>query len=63
MKLKKQMIRLSELRTQLNLSKSTLYRLRRKSGFPKPISIGSRSIFFDVEEVNQWLDKQPQLPY
>jgi prophage regulatory protein len=63
MKLKKEMIRLNELTEHLNVSKSTLYRLRRSSDFPKPVAIGPRAIFFFVEEVEVWLEKREQLPY
>jgi prophage regulatory protein len=63
MKLKKEMIRLNELTEHLNVSKSTLYRWRRTSDFPKPVAIGPRSIFFFVEEIEAWLEKREQLPY
>lgn len=63
MKLKKKMIRVNELTKHLNVSKSTLYRLRRSSDFPKPVSIGPRAIFFFVEDIEAWLEKREQLPY
>jgi prophage regulatory protein len=63
MKLKKEMIRLNELKEHLNVSKSTLYRLRKTSDFPKPVSIGPRAIFFFVEDVDAWLEQREQLPY
>jgi prophage regulatory protein len=63
MKLKKTMIRPNELIKQLNVSKSTLYRLRKSSDFPRPVAIGPRAISFVVEEIEVWLEQREQLPY
>jgi prophage regulatory protein len=64
MKSKIEVIRLRELAKQLNVSKSGLYRLRRKDeSFPKPITYGGRSVFFFVKEVDEWMNSREQLSY
>jgi excisionase family DNA binding protein len=45
-----------ELQEKLNISRSTLYRLREK-GLPNK-KIGYRTIRYDLEEVLEWLDEQ-----
>jgi excisionase family DNA binding protein len=43
-----------ELQEQLNISRSTLYRLREK-GLPNK-KIGYRTIRYDLKEVMEWLE-------
>jgi len=55
MKLKNKIIRPKELREQLHISKSTLWRWRSDPSFPKPILLGARSVGFFVSDVDAWL--------
>ncbi|WP_165725952.1 AlpA family phage regulatory protein [Pseudoalteromonas sp. SA25] len=55
MKFKNKIIRLKELREELQVSKSTLWRWRLDPNFPKPILLGSRSVGFFVKDVDAWL--------
>jgi len=38
----------------LAVSRTTLWRLSRSHGFPKPVRLGARSIRFDWGEVDSW---------
>jgi predicted DNA-binding transcriptional regulator AlpA len=51
----KELIRARELRDFLNVSPSTLWRLRQKSSFPKPLIISERIIAWRKSEIDQWL--------
>lgn len=48
------MLTATELQQQLNISRSTLYRLR-KEGLPH-VQVGYRTIRYDYVEVLKWLD-------
>jgi excisionase family DNA binding protein len=49
------MLTAEELQQQLNISRSTLYRLR-KEGLPH-IQVGYRTIRYDLVEVMSWLEE------
>ncbi|MGJ8485287.1 helix-turn-helix transcriptional regulator [Pseudoalteromonas sp. SYSU M81236] len=55
MKLENEIIRPQQLVKQLNISKSTLFRLRANPEFPKAISLGTRSIGFFAKDIDNWL--------
>lgn len=38
-----------------NLSRTTIWRLRKKGRFPSPVRVGARSLY-RVEEVRAWLE-------
>ncbi|MDC9510116.1 MULTISPECIES: AlpA family phage regulatory protein [unclassified Pseudoalteromonas] len=61
MKLKNKIIRLKELREQLQVSKSTLWRWRLDPNFPKPILLGSRSVGFFASDIDAWLLKRKKM--
>jgi len=45
-----------ELQKELNVSRSTLYRMR-KQGMPSK-KLGYKTIRYDLDEVIEWLDKR-----
>ncbi len=47
------------LRRMLDISAPTLWRWRRKPGFPRAKIIHGRT-FFDLGEVERWMDAQPE---
>jgi predicted DNA-binding transcriptional regulator AlpA len=51
----KELIRARELRDFLNVSPSTLWRLRQKNSFPKPLIISERIIAWRKSEIDNWL--------
>ncbi len=40
----------------LNLSDSTIYRLRRDNVFPKPLQLGSRNLRWKRKDIDNWLE-------
>ncbi|MBJ6957480.1 AlpA family transcriptional regulator [Vibrio cholerae] len=51
-------IRLKEVIELTGLSKSSIYRMASDDKFPKPLSLGSRSVGWIESEVTQWLDEK-----
>lgn len=53
----RQVVRLSGLSRLLDVSKSTIHRLRRESSdFPKPFLISKQAVGFDLAEIEIWID-------
>ena len=51
-------LRLPEVMTRTGLSRSTIY-LRISQGiFPKPVSLGARSVGWVEAEIQEWLERQ-----
>jgi len=51
-------LRLPSVKQQTGLSRSTIY-LRVKEGqFPKPVSLGGRSVGWIESEIQAWLEEQ-----
>ena len=51
-------LRLPEVRSQTGLSRSTIYLRMAEGRFPKPISLGIRSVGWIEQEVNDWVIQQ-----
>lgn len=49
------LLTVKELEEQLNLSRSTIYRLRKNEAFPY-YEIGGR-VLFDLKEVKEWMEE------
>lgn len=50
-------LRLSGLSRLLDVSKSTIHRLRREdSEFPKPFLISKQAVGFDLAEIEAWIE-------
>lgn len=45
----------------LSISRSTLYRLMKADGFPRPVSLGSRNLWRG-DDVKRWLDMRSSAP-
>ena len=54
-------LRLSEVKSRIGLSRSTIYLRISEGKFPKQISLGSRSVGWLEDEINNWLDQQVKL--
>jgi prophage regulatory protein len=52
-------IRIQEVCNKLSVSRTSLWRLSRQPGFPKPINLGgSRMVVFLEAEIDAWLEAQ-----
>ncbi|HAS6095336.1 TPA: AlpA family phage regulatory protein [Vibrio vulnificus] len=51
-------IRLKEVMGLTGLSKSSIYRFSNNDDFPKPVSLGARSVGWIESEVTQWLENK-----
>jgi len=51
------LLKIKHLIEQLNISKSTIYRLIQQNKFPKAIKIGNGS-FWREEDIEKWLSSQ-----
>ena len=49
-------LRRKQLENQLNLSRSSIYKMIADGTFPKPIRLGRRAVGWRVEDVQEWLD-------
>ncbi|PTH78360.1 helix-turn-helix domain-containing protein [Aeromonas veronii] len=56
------LVTIKDLAARLDVSRSTIERLRRspKESFPKAIPIGPNSIRFDLSEIEAWLASRPR---
>ena len=55
-------LRMPQVLEQVNLSRTTVYKMIGRSEFPQPVRIGQRSVGWKVEEINSWLQSRPHLP-
>lgn len=51
----KQLLRMSQVRESVGLSKTQLYRLIAAGQFPQQIKIGSRASGWLLDEIEQWI--------
>ena len=51
-------IRLSEVLRRTGYSKAWIYRLLKENRFPRPVKIGSRSIAFVENEIDEWINQR-----
>lgn len=51
-------IRLSEVLRRTGYSKAWIYRLLKDNRFPQPVKIGSRSIAFVENEIDEWINQR-----
>lgn len=49
------LIRLKEVQHRVSVSRSTIYRWMSEGRFPKPVSLGSRSVAWSADEVDHWI--------
>ncbi len=51
-------LRLPSVKSRTGLSRSTIYLRISKGEFPKPISLGGRSVGWLEADIDDWLNKQ-----
>ncbi|HBR3407338.1 TPA: AlpA family transcriptional regulator [Klebsiella pneumoniae] len=51
-------IRLSEVLRRTGYSNAWIYRLLKENRFPRPVKIGSRSIAFVENEIDEWINQR-----
>lgn len=55
-------LRLPELTLRLGVGRSTVYKLIKSEGFPKPVKITRRTSAWNEDEVQAYLDRQRTEP-
>lgn len=48
--------RIDQAASYVGLSRATIYRLIKTGDFPSPLRLGERSVGFDSEDLDEWLD-------
>jgi len=59
----RRMLRLPEVQHLTGLSRATIYERVAVSRFPKPVSLGSRSVAWRCGDIYTWLDNRPVCEY
>ena len=59
----RRMLRLLEVQYLTGLSRATIYERVAVSEFPKPVSLGARSIAWRCDDLYEWLDDRPSCDY
>ena len=59
----RRMLRLPEVQHLTGLSRATIYENVAASKFPKPYSLGARSIAWRCNDVYEWIDTRPICDY
>lgn len=55
--MEKLMLTISDLQELLSISRTQLYKIRKKyKDFPKPIDLGERTLRWKSEEIKEWID-------
>jgi len=54
-------VRMSRLVEMIGLSRSTIWKLLSEGKFPKPIRLGSRSIAWRINDIEEWLQSRQEL--
>ena len=52
------LIKLNSVKLMTGLSKSSIYNMMHKEGFPKKIYIGERAVAWVEAEIQQWIESQ-----
>lgn len=56
----KKVLRVNEVAAKLGVSRPTVYRLRKKPGFPKKIKLGPCSSGFLESEIDEWIESRKE---
>lgn len=51
-------MRLAEVRKAVALSRSTIYRMAERGGYPQPVKLGERSSAWVESEVRAWMQRR-----
>jgi prophage regulatory protein len=54
-------VRMSRLVEMIGLSRSTIWKLLSEGKFPNPIRLGSRSIAWRINDIEEWLQSRQEL--
>ncbi|WP_238939085.1 helix-turn-helix transcriptional regulator [Mixta mediterraneensis] len=54
----KKLVRLSEVLNRTGYSRAWIYKLIAQGRFPQPVKIGSRSIAFVENEIDEWINQR-----
>jgi prophage regulatory protein len=50
------LLRLTEVRSRVPYSRSTIYQLIKESKFPKPVSLGARAVAWLESDIDAWIE-------
>jgi prophage regulatory protein len=53
-------LRLADVRSQIGLSRSQIYRMVSAGDFPKPYSLGGRAVAWLESEIDSWIKDKVQ---
>ena len=56
----RQILRVADLQALLNLSRTTIWRLRRAGEFPQPIRLSANAVGWPAHVIDEWLAERPQ---
>lgn len=56
----RQILRVADLQAQLNLSRTTIWRLRRAGEFPQPIRLSANAVGWPAHVIDEWLAERPE---
>ena len=56
----RQILRVADLEAQLNLSRTTIWRLRQAGEFPQPIRLSANAVGWHAHVIDEWLATRPQ---
>ena len=57
----KRVLRLQAVINKTGLSRSSIYLYIKKGAFPKPIRLGTRSVGWIENDINEWIDSRTNL--
>ena len=55
-----QILRVADLQALLNLSRTTIWRLRRAGEFPQPIRLSANAVGWPAHVIDEWLAERPE---
>ena len=56
----RQILRVADLEALLNLSRTTIWRMRRAGEFPQPIRLSANAVGWPAHVIDEWLAERPQ---
>ena len=56
----RQILRVADLQALLNLSRTTIWRLRQAGEFPQPIRLSANAVGWPAHDIYEWLAKRPK---
>ena len=56
----RQILRVTDLVALLNLSRTTIWRLRRRGEFPQPIRLSTNTVGWHAHDIYEWLAERPE---